>query len=102
DKKIDLVEKRNIVIGEPGRYMRTHAMKAPVDMLVQGAGKALIIDTLKSRIIPEMQENEKVLNKNIPAGILKEAGLTDGRYIKPEEVQETTKKTNKRNQGAKL
>lgn len=102
DKKVDLMEKRNIVIGDPGRYMRTYSMKSPVDMLVQGAGKILIIDTLKSRIIPEMQDNEKVLNKNIPPGILKEAGLTGSQQLKTEQPVETTKKANRRNQGAKL
>lgn len=100
DKKVDLLAKRNIVIGEPGRYMRSHAMKAPIDVLVQGSGKDLVTETLTKKVLPTMSDREKILNKNIPEEIFKEAGLDDKQFIKAE-LSADTKKTATKNQGVK-
>lgn len=100
DKKVELLAKRNIVIGEPGRYMRTHAMKAPVDVLVQGPGKAVVTETLAKRVLPTMSDNEQILNRNIPEEIFKEAGL-DSKQFSKAELSADTKKTIKKSQGIK-
>lgn len=80
DKKVELLAKRNIVIGEPGIYWRTHAMNGAVDVLNKGAGKELLIETLAKKVLPSMRESEIILNKNISAEILKEAGLSENQY----------------------
>ncbi|MBK1439865.1 hypothetical protein JHJ32_07715 [Parapedobacter sp. ISTM3] len=84
DKKVDVLAKRNIVIGEPGKYMRTIQTGTPIEMLLTGAGREVLTKLLSERAIPSLSENEAILNKNIPADILKNAGLTDGQMEQSE------------------
>jgi len=81
ERKVQLMEKQNIVIGEPGRYMRTIPTKAQVSILVNGNNKDLIMELLTKKAIPSMTEGEKILNTNIPTGILKEAGANADQLI---------------------
>lgn len=81
DRKVQLIQKRNIVVGESGRYMRTIPTKALINLLVQGNNKVVISDILAKKVIPTLTEKEIILNTNIPEGLLKEAGLKEGQYI---------------------
>lgn len=106
DKKVDQVSKRNIVIGERGKYMRTVPTGTPIEMLQTGAGRQLLVKTISERALPTLSENERILNTNIPADILKDAGITDKHLPKQEQKnevkteQENTKKTKR--QGTKV
>lgn len=81
DRKVELIQKRNIVIGESGRYMRTVPIKALVNLLVQSKNTEVIKEILLKKAIPTMTENEIILNTNIPEGLFKEAGLKEGQYM---------------------
>lgn len=100
DKKVELLAKRNVVIGEPGIYWRTHAMNGAVDVLNKGAGRDLLVETLAKKILPNMRENEIILNKNIPVEILKEAGLSEQQYG-IETASKKEQKAEKKNRGLK-
>ncbi|OJV55333.1 MAG: hypothetical protein BGO31_20600 [Bacteroidetes bacterium 43-16] len=100
DKKVELMQKRNIVIGEPGRYMRTVPTKTQVNLLVTEGYKDLILDILTNKVLPSMSGNEKILNTNIPVIILKETGLKTEQYLITENGQ-GAKKTQKKSQGIK-
>lgn len=80
DNKVALMEKRNIVIGEPGRYMRPIAAKALIEVLVR-SGNQVMLKNILSKAIPTMSEKEKVLNTNIPEVILSAAGLKPDQYL---------------------
>lgn len=81
DKKVALMMKRNIVIGEPNKYMRMVQTGTPVEMLLKGAGRQMLVSLLAGRVIPTMSENERILNTNIPDDILKESGLSGGQLL---------------------
>lgn len=100
DKKVDLMAKQNIVIGEPGVYMRTYPMKTHIDMLTSPAGREMLASTIATKILPTMRENETILNSNIPQDVLKKAGLKDVQYQHAEKPYDA-KKTNKQAKGIK-
>ncbi len=95
DRKVELIQKRNIVVGESGRYMRTIPTKALVNLLVQGNNTGVIKDILARKVIPNMTENEIILNKNIPEILLKEAGLKEGQYTSNKAENPAKKAANK-------
>lgn len=100
NRKVDLIQKRNIVVGESGRYMRTIPTNALVNILVKGNNKEVINDILVKKVIPSMSETEVILNNNIPAIILKEAGLKPEQYLN-KEAEHTVKKSVKKSSGMK-
>ncbi len=93
DKKVALMMKRNIVIGEPNKYMRMVQTGTPVEMLLKGAGRQMLVSLLSDRVIPTMSESERILNTNIPDDILKESGLSGGQL--PRKAERTVSKEEK-------
>lgn len=99
DKKVELMQKQNIVYGQHNKYMRTHSMKTPIKMLLTGRGKDLLIDALSKKILPEMSHEERILSTNIPADILKAAGFKELQQAATANIE---KKVAKKKPGQKL
>ena len=100
NRKVDLIQKRNIVVGESGRYMRTIPTNAQVGILVKGNNKEVIKDILVKKVIPSMSEKEVILNTNIPGAILNESGLKPEQYLN-KEPEQVVKKPVKKSSGMK-
>ncbi|QIH33469.1 hypothetical protein [Sphingobacterium sp. DR205] len=82
-KKVDVVMKQNIVIGEPPKYIRTVRTKAPIDILTKTEnGTDMLKATIIRDVLPTLSDNEKVVNSNIPVSILKASGLKEDQFIK--------------------
>ncbi|TYR37464.1 hypothetical protein FXV77_05520 [Sphingobacterium phlebotomi] len=100
DKKVDQIQKKNIVIGEYGRYTRTHPVKELTGLLLQDQGREILKQTITNHVIPTMSENEQILNNNISETILKAAGLKQPQYRKGETDQKE-KVSNQKKTGMK-
>lgn len=83
-KKLEKYAGNHIVIGVPDQSFRTLQLKFPVDLiLVHPNGESVLADVIREKILPNLTENEKVLNANIPEKVLKNAGLSSNQYILP-------------------
>jgi hypothetical protein len=103
-KKIEKYAADHIVIGIPDQSFRTLRLKFPVDfLLVHPQGESALTSIIRAKIIPNLTENEKVLNNNIPEKVLKKAGLSPDQYIlhKAEKQKRVSQKTSHR-KGKKL
>ncbi len=84
-KKLKRYTDNHIVIGIPDPLFRTLRLKFPIDLLlVHPKGEAVLTNIIKEKVIPNLSENEKVLNANIPEKVLKDAGLSENQYIQTE------------------
>jgi len=102
NKKVELLQKRNIVFGVPGKYQRTHLMATPIDVLaLSPGGQALISEAISKKIKPVMLEMEQILNTNIPKNVLIETLGESVQETRQEQVIKETK-VQKKNTGVKL
>ncbi|MNU20671.1 hypothetical protein D3C71_89200 [compost metagenome] len=102
NKKVELLQKRNIVFGVPGKYQRTHLMATPIDVLaLSPGGQALISEAISKKIKPVMLEMEQILNTNIPKNVLIETLGESVQETRQEQVIKETK-AQKKNTGVKL
>jgi len=101
-KKVELLMKQNIVIGEPVKYTRTIKTNAPIDILIKSkTGADQLLATLVQEVVPSLSANEKLLNSNIPEAILKAAGLKEDQFVKQSQ-EYIMKKTPKRTKGKSI
>jgi len=93
---------KNIVIGIPNQSFRTLRLTFPIDlMLIHPKGEAILTSLIIEKILPNLQENEKILINNIPEQILKNAGLSVNQYIPPNTIRINKSKKADKNKGRK-
>jgi hypothetical protein len=81
-KRVELLQKKNIVIGVEGKYTRNQSLQIPLDVLLQTeSGITMLKDILTNKVNPSLSTGEKVLNTNIPVAILEQAGLNPEQYL---------------------
>lgn len=98
-KKFEKYAENHIVIGVQDQSFRTLRLKFPVDLiLVHPNGESVLADVIREKIIPDLKENEKVLNTNIPEKVLKNAGLSSDQYLphKPGKQKNVSQRINHR------
>lgn len=103
-KKLEKYAAKQIVIGILDQSFRTLRLKSPIDLfLIHPQGEPILADLIKEKVIPNMKENEKILNTNIPEKVLKKAGLSANQYILPKtEIQKNVSQKTSHNKGKKL
>jgi hypothetical protein len=103
-KEIKKTSNTQIVIGIPDQYFRTLNIKMAISVILNDpTRKSLLIAILKDNILPRMQEDERVLNTNIPAEVLKKAGLKENQYIPPKTgIQKDARQKNAHRKGKSL
>ncbi|MNL11812.1 hypothetical protein D3C87_1326620 [compost metagenome] len=91
-KKTEAKMKKNILVSsDPGAYYGYFELGHPIEALIATPkGKEYLLHTLRA-IVPQMKEQEKIINTNIPEQILKEAGLREDQYM-PQKLQGKSKK----------
>lgn len=73
-----------IVVGIPDHSFGYYKLKNPIaNFLVTPERATQLKNILLKSVIPQLKPNEKILNKNIPEKILKEAGLKMDQYMEP-------------------
>lgn len=55
------------------------------------SGDSVLTDVIKEKVISNMNENERILNVNIPEKVLKNAGLSKNQYMHPNDEMHKTK-----------
>lgn len=90
--KLDKAMEQSIVVGIPDRSFRKLTFKMPIGMLlVHPKGPEVITKVIATKIIPDLKEEDQVLNTNIPEKILRDAGLTSKQYVTPSETKPVKK-----------
>lgn len=84
--KVSRAMANGVVFGVEDKSFRLLSIKVPIGMLlVHPNGHSILQNILAKRVIPYMEDYEKILNTNIPESILKAAGLQGRQYVKPVE-----------------
>jgi len=83
---------KSIVVGIPDQSFKTLGLKFPVDMLlIHPKGPDILTDILIKRVVPNLKEDEIIMNTNIPEKILKQAGLNEKQYAAPKQNEAVKK-----------
>ncbi len=103
-KEIKKTSNTQIVIGLPDQYFRTLNIKMAISVILNDpTRKSLLIAILKDNILPRMQEDERVLNTNIPVEVLKQAGLKENQYVQQgTEIRKEARQENAHRKGKSL
>ncbi|TAM96680.1 MAG: hypothetical protein EPN39_13195 [Chitinophagaceae bacterium] len=103
-KEIKKTSNTQIVIGIPDQYFRTLNIKMAISVILNDpTRKSLLIAILKDNILPRMQEDERVLNTNIPVEVLKQAGLKENQYVQQgTEIRKEARQKNAHHKGKSL
>lgn len=101
NKRVELLQKKNIVIGVAGKYTRNQSLQIPVEVLLHSqSGITMLAEILSHKVLPSLSGEEKILNTNIPLDILSNAGLTQEQHLL-EEPPVVQKKSTKKSSGLK-
>lgn len=85
DNKINKAMVNGIVYGVPNESVSVIAFKIPLSQLLAlPVGPDSIKNAIIKDVLTDIKPGEKILNTNIPEQILKDAGLKEGQYMKPQ------------------
>ncbi len=86
--EINRAMQQGVVTGIPDQSYRVLRFKTPIgELLAHPDGPGVIQNVITTKIKPELQKNEQVLNTNIPEKILQASGLRPGQYVHRESQQ---------------
>jgi len=95
--KLEKATQQTIVFGIPDQSFSKLRLKFPVDLiLAHPNGRNILTDIIAKKVMPELKEDELILNTNIPEKILQGAGLTPKQYVKPSETMPLKKVSKKK------
>jgi len=85
NKKIEKTSENAVVVGGVSDYSFSYfKLRNPVSAyLVTPERVAHLKNFIKGTVIPQLENGEKILNKNIPEKLLLESGLKKGQYAQP-------------------
>lgn len=71
-----------ILFGIPDKTYRVMRYKMPIDSLIRyGKGVEQLRIDIHKKVLPFLQQGEKILNTNIPSEVMKKLGIEDGKLI---------------------
>lgn len=84
NNKLNAAMLNGLVFGIPDQSFRGFVYPIPIrQILAQPQGPATILGDLITKVLPLLNDDNKLLNTNIPESILKAAGLKEELYVKP-------------------
>lgn len=99
-KKLEEKMKRNIVVSaDLDAYYGYFDLGHPIEVLIHSPKGREYLQRTLAAILPQLKENEKIINTNIPEQMLKEAGLQPQQYL-PFKQEEPPKKSVKEQKNA--
>ena len=83
--KIERASKKEIIASDnPESSYRSWPLKTSIEnMLAAERGEIVLSELISKFVVPNMKENEKILNTNIPEEVLRNAGLKEHQYVEP-------------------
>ncbi|OJZ06431.1 MAG: hypothetical protein BGP15_04075 [Sphingobacterium sp. 40-24] len=82
--KLNKTMLKGIVYGVPDQSYGSITFNLPlVNVLAHPKGPQTVLQTIKDKILPKLNDGNKLLNTNIPESIIKAAGLKEEQYVKP-------------------
>lgn len=83
--KIVRASKKEIIASDnPESSYRSWPLKMSIENMLAGERGEIVLSELISKfVVPNMKENEKILNTNIPEKVLRNAGLKEHQYVEP-------------------
>jgi hypothetical protein len=71
-----------IVFGIPEKTFRVLRFKIPIASMIKcNSGVERLRRDIRKWVLPRLAENEKILNTNIPASIIKMLEVGDGKWV---------------------
>ncbi|MBK1439862.1 hypothetical protein JHJ32_07700 [Parapedobacter sp. ISTM3] len=100
-KKAERAMVKGFVIGVPDKEFVQIYFKVPLMEIYRQKGGDYLIGMVEKHVLPELKDGRILLNTNIPETVLKQAGLREGQYARPQ-LQETQRKAPAKGQRRKI
>jgi hypothetical protein len=91
-RKMEKVMANGILVGIPDKEYRAWSFKVPLAMVLQSpAGIKSVRKLIQEKIIPNMKEEEKFLNTNIPQSMYQAVGIDPNRIVERQKLDDQKK-----------